>query len=57
MDWHPYYYKSGLWNLAQKWSDVIITECHGLMTAIKWLCNYIYAVKFFVESYNNRLVH
>jgi hypothetical protein len=56
-DWHPCRYESGLWNNAEKRYDAGKRECRGLMKALKKFCNYVYGVRFLVETDANTLVH
>ena len=57
MDWHLCRYESGLWNNAEKRYDAGKRECRGLMKALKKFRNYVYGVRFLVETDANTLVH
>jgi len=56
-DRHPCRYESGLWKKAEERYDAGKRECGGLMKAIKKFGNYVYAVRFLVETDTNTLVH
>jgi len=56
-DRHPSHYQSGLWNNAEKRSDAGKRECRGLMKALKKFPNYVYGVRFPVETDANTFVH
>ena len=54
---HPCRYESGLWTPAEKNYDAGQQECRGLMRALKKFRNYVYGVRFLVETDANTLVH
>ena len=56
-DRHPCRYESGLWNNAEKRYDAGKRKCRGLMKALKKFRNYVYGVRFLVETDANTLVH
>jgi hypothetical protein len=49
-DWHPCHYESGLWMSAEKRYDNGKRECGELMKAPKWFHNYVYGVRFLMET-------
>jgi hypothetical protein len=57
MDRHPCRYECGLWNNAERRYDAGKCECRGLMKALKKFRNYVYGVRFLVETDANPLVH
>jgi hypothetical protein len=50
-------YKCGLWNAAEIIYDGGKWECCGLLRALKMLCNYVYGVRFLVDTDVNTVVH
>ena len=56
-DRHPCRYESGLWTPAAKNYDAGKRECRGLIRALKKFRNYVYGVRFLVETDANKLVH
>jgi len=56
-DRHPCCYESALWIKAEKRYDAGTRECRGLMKALKKFRNYVYRVRFLVETDTNILVH
>jgi hypothetical protein len=56
-DRHPCRYESGLWNNAETRYDMGKRECRELMKAHKKFRNYVYGVRFLVETDGNTLVH
>jgi hypothetical protein len=56
-DQHHCRYENALKNNANKSYDAWNPECGGLMKALKKFCNYIYGVRFLVETDANTLVH
>jgi len=56
-DRHLSRYESGLWNKAEKRYDAAKRECRRLMKALKKFRNYVYGVRFLVETDANTLVH
>jgi len=56
-DRHRCHYERELWNKAEKRYDAGKRECRGLMKALKMFHNYVYGVRFLVETDANTLVH
>jgi len=56
-DQHPRRYECGLWNKAKIRYEAGKRECRGLMKALKKFRNYVYGVRFLVETDANTLVH
>ena len=56
-DRHPCHYESGLWNNCEQRYDAGKHMCRGLMKELKKFRNYIYRVRFLVETDANTLVH
>lgn len=57
MDWHRCCKESRFRNKAEKRYDAGKSECRGLMTALKKCCNYVYGVRFLMETDANTLEH
>ena len=56
-DRHPCRYERELWNKADERYDTGTPECHGLMKVLEKFHNYVYGVRFHVETDANTLVH
>ena len=57
MERHPCRNDSGQWTEAGMRYDAGKRECHGLLQALKKFHNYVYGVRFLVETDANTLVH
>ena len=47
---HPSRYKSGIWSDAEKSYDAAKRECRGVLKALKKVRNYLYGVRFLLET-------
>ena len=57
LDLHPCRYESRLGNISEKRYEVGKRGCHGLIKALRKFRNYVYQVRFLVETDANTLVH
>jgi len=56
-DRHTCHYESGLWSTNEQRYDTGKRDCRGLMKPLKEFHNYIYGVRFFMQTNVYTLVH